>query len=255
MKAAYKSDIGYVRAVNEDRAVVRTGLGGYDLAIVADGMGGHQAGEIASQMAIETIQDKLHAIHSGMTDEQIERQLTEAIASANDSIYDYAQQLTHLHGMGTTVVAVLASKESLLIGHIGDSRAYLVRGDSIVQLTEDHTLVGELLRSGQISKEEAEHHPRRNILTRALGTEPGTPIDIRRLPWSSGDVLLLCSDGLSGLVESEDICAIAGGDLELADKADALIAHALAAGGDDNVTVVLLVNDANEPSGKRGEAD
>lgn len=254
MKAVYKSDIGYVRSVNEDRAVVQNDVGGLALAIVADGMGGHQAGEIASQMAIETIQEKLQTIHSGIGPEECERLLGEAIVGANVAIYEYASQITHLHGMGTTVVAALASEEWLLIAHIGDSRAYLIKGGDIAQLTEDHSLVNELLRSGQITKEEADRHPRRNVLTRALGTDMDTGVDIHRYPWSVGDVLLLCSDGLSALVDTGTIREVIDGGRELQDRADELVARALAAGGDDNVTVVLLENDADGLRGGRGDA-
>ncbi|MCG7213803.1 Stp1/IreP family PP2C-type Ser/Thr phosphatase [Paenibacillus mucilaginosus] len=247
LRLCYLSDIGRVRTVNEDRAVVKEDLNGWSLAIVADGMGGHQAGDIASQMAVELIQVGIQFLDAGVSSEERQRQLKSAIEVANEKVFEFASQREHYHGMGTTVVAALASPDRAVIAHIGDSRAYRIGGGRIEQLTEDHSLVNELVKSGQISREEASHHPRRNVLTRALGTEPTIEVDVQEVSWQKGDLLLLCSDGLCGLVDDERILEAASGPEELEEKARRLIKEALDAGGDDNVTVVLVANDGAGP--------
>jgi PPM family protein phosphatase len=246
MKMVSRTDIGKVRLVNEDRAAIHHELNGLSLAIVADGMGGHQAGDIASQMAIEIIEAQLQTIHWGMPVEECKQALKQAIEKANEDIYEFASQKENYHGMGTTVVAIIASQELLIIGHIGDSRAYKITNESITQLTEDHSLVYELVKNGQITLEEADHHPRRNWITRALGTEPGVEVDLYEYAWRPGETILICSDGLSGLVESSEIWNIVKSHANVEESAKKLIQGALDAGGDDNVTVVLLAHDNDE---------
>lgn len=245
LKSAFQSDVGRVRTVNEDRAVVKHDLGGLALAVVADGMGGHQAGDIASAMAVEHIQLELKHVSKRTPLEERSALLRAAVEAANYHIYSLASRQDQYHGMGTTIVAVLADEESAVIAHIGDSRAYLLRDGEIEQLTEDHSLVNELLKSGQITREEAESHPRRNVLTRALGTEPSIQVDVRSIAWQTGDVLLLCSDGLSGYVDAKRLASLALGSGELAERAKCLVKEALESGSDDNVTVMLL---SNEPA-------
>lgn len=254
MKMVSRTDIGKVRLVNEDRAAIHHDLNGLSLAIVADGMGGHQAGDIASQMAIEMIADELQSIHWGMSVEACKQVLKEAIEKANEKIYEFASGQESYHGMGTTVVAIIASQELLIIGHIGDSRAYKITGESITQLTEDHSLVYELVKNGQITIEEADHHPRRNWITRALGTEPGVEVDLYEYAWRPGDIVLICTDGLSGLVDSGDILRIVKSHERMEDAAEQLIQSALDEGGDDNVTVVLLAHD-HDSDEKRGDGN
>jgi serine/threonine protein phosphatase PrpC len=168
--------------------------------------------------------------------------LREAVEEANLQIYELSQSRDHLSGMGTTVVAILATEASLTVAHIGDSRAYLCREGEIIRLTEDHSLVYELMKSGQLTREEAERHPRRNVLTRALGTETKVEADIREHVWQHGDIVLICSDGLNGMVPDARLCDILQAEEDLEQKADFLVHTALEAGGDDNVTVVLLEN-------------
>jgi protein phosphatase len=245
LNIANKTDIGRIRLVNEDRSVVQNDLNGFVLAIVADGMGGHQAGDVASQMAIEVIQEHLQALEKDMSVDMCKAALQIAIEKANQAIYEFAQSKEQYHGMGTTVVAILANEEFLAIGHIGDSRAYLITADQIVQLTEDHSLVSELLRSGQITREEANHHPRRNVLTRALGTDGNVEVEVGHFGWQTDDIVLICSDGLSGQLDSNALLNILHMEHDLHWKADQLVTEALNAGGDDNISVILL---ANEPS-------
>ncbi|MCZ8511428.1 Stp1/IreP family PP2C-type Ser/Thr phosphatase [Paenibacillus filicis] len=244
LKMAYQSDIGRVRQVNEDRAIVQEDLNGLTLAIVADGMGGHQAGDIASQMAVELIQQQLQSMNRGTPLDQRQRELKAAIEAANEKIFEFASGRENYHGMGTTVVAVVSDENTAVIAHIGDSRAYRIHGDRIEQLTEDHSLVNELVKSGQITPEEADHHPRRNVLTRALGTEPSIEVDVREMVWEPGDLLLLCSDGLSALLTRDQLLALANAEGELDDKVKRLVTGALDAGGDDNITVVLMAHAA-----------
>jgi serine/threonine protein phosphatase PrpC len=242
MKTASHTDIGRVRTVNEDRAFVQEDLNGYVLAIVADGMGGHKAGDIASQMAVDLIQSEMQSIPHGASVEERKDRLKAAVELANEKIFAFASERENYHGMGTTVVAVLADERSVVIGHIGDSRVYRLNSQGIEQLTEDHSLVNELVKSGQITREEAGHHPRRNVLTRALGTESSIEVDVQNISWTSGDTLLLCSDGLSSLIGLEDLTAIVSGEQPLEYKVHQLVEAALEAGGDDNVSVVLVSN-------------
>lgn len=252
MRVANRSDVGLIRMVNEDRAAAIPEHNGYSLAIVADGMGGHQAGDIASQMAIETVQEELKvSLQPGMDAQQRANAIEQAVLRANHNIYEEASQKEHLSGMGTTVVVTVANHQELVIGNIGDSRAYLLEQSGIRQLTEDHSFVNALVKSGQISEEEAEHHPRRNFLTRALGTDEEVTVDIIHSTWREKDIVLLCSDGLSGAVSQSRMQAILQSELDLNGKAEQLIDEALQAGGDDNITVVLLENESKTPDEAR----
>lgn len=243
METVFKTDIGRIRVVNEDRVLVDNNLNGFTLAVVADGMGGHKAGDVASQMAIELIHQELQLLHAEMSvDERMEKIKT-AVSKANEAIYTIAVNQEQYHGMGTTVVLVLVSTDGLIVAHIGDSRIYKWSGEYISQLTEDHSLVNELLKSGQISQDEAIHHPRRNVLTRALGTEEITDLEIQHLHWEPNDLLLLCSDGLSGFVDKDQMIEILRTDHGLEWKVNRLVDRALETGGDDNITVILLAND------------
>jgi serine/threonine protein phosphatase PrpC len=203
-------------------------------------MGGHQAGDIASQMAVDVVQRELQRLSPAMSAAECESALRQAIEIANSDIYEFALGKENYHGMGTTIVAVIAGRDTAIVGHIGDSRVYLIDGASIVQLTEDHSLVNELVKNGHITAAEAVHHPRRNVIIRALGTDPTVEADIRIVPWKDGDMLLLCSDGLHDLVDDNTIYEIARGEPDLDRLAVRLIHSALDAGGDDNVTVIAM---------------
>ncbi|ACT02381.1 MULTISPECIES: Stp1/IreP family PP2C-type Ser/Thr phosphatase [unclassified Paenibacillus] len=243
MITANRSDVGRIRHINEDRSWVGQLDNGITLAIVADGMGGHQAGDVASQLAVNTFRDMLEksASKADLSMQEGKMLIRQALVMANDVVYDMASRNEQYYNMGTTIVAALYKEQQLIIGHIGDSRAYLITADGIAQLTEDHTLVNELVKSGQISLEEAAHHPRRNVITRAVGTDAQVEVDIYTAALSDNDVLLLCSDGLTNMVSDEEMLqTVREEGLGLDDKADRLIQLALQAGGDDNVTVVLL---------------
>ncbi|MFC5401857.1 Stp1/IreP family PP2C-type Ser/Thr phosphatase [Cohnella soli] len=254
MKTVLRSHVGKVRQVNEDKAWSGRLAGGLTVAIVADGMGGHRAGDVASAMAVDSLVQSLQAVGATLTVASGAEALREMVREANRAIFETASLNDQYHNMGTTVVVALLDGSSGIIAHIGDSRAYRLRAGRLEQLTEDHTLVNELTKSGQISAEEAARHPRRNVLTRALGTDQDVKADIDSIDWHAGDVLLLCSDGLSGLVESTDMSATIGEtNVQLEQRAQKLIDLAMAAGGDDNITVVLVTDDDGWPSAAGGE--
>jgi serine/threonine protein phosphatase PrpC len=252
MKTAFRTDVGQIRSINEDRAVITELPNGWLLAVLADGMGGHQAGDVASQSAVDRLASELAQLESGRPDGELRDHLRETIARANAYIHAQSVSRPELAGMGTTLVAALASPERVFIAHVGDSRAYLLRGDELVQLTEDHSLVNELVRSGQISPEEAKAHPQRNVLTRALGTEPFVAPDLHELEWSAGDLLLLCTDGLTNMINDADILGTLKSGTDLDAMAERLVEQALEAGGSDNVSVILVRNE-KEDGGEGGD--
>lgn len=247
MESAIQTHIGCVRQTNEDAGTIQTYGDGWTLAIVADGMGGHQAGEVASQMAVASICDHMRIIHDRMTPDELQRTLRDAIQAANQKVLAYAEAHPECRGMGTTIVAALMNAQFGVLAHIGDSRIYRYSSGILQQITSDHTLVNELLRSHQITQDEAANHPRRNVLTRALGTDQTVKADFSILHWDEGDMLLLCSDGLSGKISGEMIADIVGvGEGSLTQMAETLIARALEAGGEDNITVILLRNQTED---------
>lgn len=250
MLTANRSNIGR-RPINEDQSWVGQLSNGVTLAIIADGMGGHQAGEVASQLAVDVFRGALerNASKPELTEQEGKMLIRQAISEANETIYAMASGDERYHNMGTTIVAALLRANNVIIGHVGDSRAYKLTKNSIELLTMDHSLVNELVKSGQLTEEEAANHPRRNVLTRAVGTDPHVEIDVQALELSSEDILLLCSDGLTNMVSEQQMLDVAASGEELESKADHLIQLALEAGGDDNITVVLL----QEPAGMKRE--
>lgn len=231
MRIEAVSDTGLVRKGNEDCYLINKSLG---LFAVADGMGGHEAGEVASFLAVKTLEKTIENEQDG------DGALAAAIQAANSEIYFQAQQESSLAGMGTTLTAVYCHDGKVSIGHVGDSRAYLIRNSQATLLTRDHSLVNELILSGQISEEEAENHPHRHIVTRALGTEPKVEIDILSPVIEQGDCLFLCTDGLSNLVKAEEIVQTVENSDSLADALVLLKQLALERGGFDNITALVI---------------
>ncbi len=223
-----RTDTGRQRRGNEDAAYARA-----PLFVVADGMGGAQAGEVASQIAVETFQQGLS--DSGAPAER----LVARILEANERIHALSQAERERHGMGTTLTAAYLDDAQVTIAHVGDSRAYMFRDGELRRLTKDHTLVGALVEEGKLTEEEAEHHPQRSIITRALGPEASVEVDTWTYAARSGDVLLLCSDGLTSMISEKRIAEILGDAPTLSSAADRLIREANEAGGRDNITVVL----------------
>lgn len=250
MNCVFVTDVGRVRSVNEDCTWVDQLESGYTLAIVADGMGGHQAGDIASRMAVDIITEDLGSLPAGLSAEACGEELKKAILHANEAVFRKASKHVEYHSMGTTVVAGIFAGRDGVIAHIGDSRAYHFRHGQLVQLTDDHSLVNELLKNNQISAEEATMHPHRNVVTRALGTDEQVEVDLNRVSLEPGDILLLCSDGLSNYVTPEQMALTLGSeDLGLQGRADRLLQLALNAGGDDNISVALLEQHEDAGSG------
>jgi len=230
------SDIGLVRGTNEDSYICEPP----HLFVVADGMGGHVAGEIASKLAATTISRYIEE-NAGVNN--YEELLKQAIIQANTSIYQLSQSKEDFNGMGTTVTAVYVDGDTLYWGHVGDSRIYLLRSREFSQITNDHSLVWELVQSGNITRAEAQIHPKRNMLTRAVGTSCLIKIDTGVLIWESGDILLMCTDGLTNMVSEQDIYnLIKDGQGNFQSIVQQLIVQAKKAGGFDNITTILLKN-------------
>lgn len=222
------TDPGRRRRQNEDAYVVQP-----PLFAVADGMGGAQAGEIASRIAASALRD------SGT--EAGEDAVAALIQEANRRVYEAAASDDARAGMGTTVTAALVEADSVRIGHVGDSRAYRARDGALQQLTEDHSLVAELVRSGKLSPEEADVHPQRSVITRVLGTDPEVDVDTFEVEARPGDVFMICSDGLTSMVEDEAILALLGRPgRTLEQRAHSLVDAANRGGGEDNITVILF---------------
>lgn len=238
MITAYKTDVGLLRKNNEDRLYVDNELG---LLIVADGMGGHQAGEVASQIAIDTIPSmlKLKAVGNA----QIQKQILAALFKANKEILIAVEKNPSFKEMGTTVVLALCRGDNIYIAHVGDSRAYLVRQNEIICLTEDHSIVNNLLKAGKITHEEARNHYHSHIITQALGSQSNLVPDVNSFTWSKGDYLLLCSDGLTDMVRDNRIKEVILKKGSLQKKVDKHIKMAKAQGGKDNITVILAYRD------------
>ncbi|MBI3358033.1 MAG: Stp1/IreP family PP2C-type Ser/Thr phosphatase [Nitrospirae bacterium] len=237
--AVGSSDIGLVRAKNQDVFGIFPEL---NLAIVADGMGGRPAGEVASKMAMEAICELLvnakEAEGVSLFDLSY---LSKAISYANKKIFDASEKSKLYRGMGTTLVAALVHSEEVLIGFVGDSRAYLHRDGVLTQITEDHSVTNEYIRAGMITREEAKTHPLKHVISRGVGVEPTISSETFKKSAQAGDIFLLCTDGLSNMVDAEEINFILKknkGNLSLA--MSTLIERAKEAGGRDNITVVLV---------------
>jgi protein phosphatase len=239
MEFTFRTDIGRVRSHNEDSGGVFKNNVGL-LAVVADGMGGHRAGDVASAMSTNYFRELWEEEHTITSVLEAERWLAEHFDILNKELYDHAQQNEECHGMGTTLVVALCTDEFISIAHVGDSRAYIYNEFGFQLKTNDHSLVQELVRNGQISEEEAEHHPRRNVLLRALGTEKEIKIDITTLQVEDNQFVLLCSDGLTNKLSGDDLKWHLDEEKALHEKAEQLIKLANERGGEDNITVAIV---------------
>jgi protein phosphatase len=251
IRSAGKSDVGRVREQNEDSYLVSDELG---LFVVADGMGGHLGGHMASSLAVKTIGEVIgnrrEEILQGATVEPLEtapvpRILADAVRAACAAIYDTAQNDAELQGMGTTVTAMMALAGRAFIAHVGDSRCYLQRGERVVQITDDHSLVNEQIKAGLITREQARSSRLKNIITRSVGFERDVAVDTFALPLQPNDRFLLCSDGLANFVDDTEI-GLALASMPIGDVPGKLIDLANERGGDDNITVVCLTADATQ---------
>jgi serine/threonine protein phosphatase PrpC len=235
-RAVGVTDVGRVRDHNEDGFMVDDSLG---LVALADGMGGHRAGEVASAAALDALRI---AFGAGS-------RIDDAVAAANDIVYEQSLANDTLRGMGTTLTAAAFGVDgTLLLGHVGDSRAYLLRDDSLERVTTDHSLVEELIEAGEITREEAETDSRRSMITRAIGLEPGVLVDLETVELREGDRLLLCSDGLTDMVREQEVAELLRSEHDPAAAAQRLVDAANDAGGVDNITVVVVdLEEGGEP--------
>ena len=236
---SYRTDIGKVRLTNEDQAIALTNASGNILLVVCDGMGGQNKGDLASSLAINTIVASFKDRKGFLNNYFAKLWVGSVIKEANRCIYEQSQNNPAYHGMGTTITLLLIIKDIAILGHVGDSRCYFLKNHhELVQITEDQTYVGYLLRTGQITAEEALTHPKRHVLMNALGIYPSASVDIKVFPYLN-ETVLLCSDGLYNNVPHEDITAIVKGEDSIEQKVNELIAIGNKNGGSDNIAVVL----------------
>ena len=238
MKFAIKSDVGQRRKVNEDTAGYFESKNNIPLMMVCDGIGGHNAGEVASSMALMTIGQAWKKMELDDI-EEIYQWLIHKIEEANNDILLRSTQYEDLYGMGTTLVAACVIGNQLMIANVGDSRAYVLRNFQLKQLTEDQSLVNALLKSGEITPEEAENHPNKNIVTQSLGVTSAVEIDFVRMTVKDEDILLLCSDGLSDMLSLEEIRNVMNHYSDIEKQVEKAVEAANEAGGRDNITVAI----------------
>lgn len=228
-----RTDVGRNRDINEDSYLAKD-----NIFAVADGMGGHLAGEVASDIALNAVQRNLKKINDPP------EQIKHAFKIANSRVINYAKRNIGHYGMGTTLTLALLNGEDLWIGHIGDSRAYLFSKGKLKQITEDHSLVAHLVKQGEINAQEADHHPKRHVITKAIGSQPAIDPDIFSIKIGKGDRLLLCTDGLTTMLEDGEILTVINNP-DPSEAAKELVARANTRGGHDNITVVIA--DIGEP--------
>jgi protein phosphatase len=244
---AARTDVGVVRSGNEDTYLMASDRG---LFVVADGMGGHAAGEVASEMAARLVAERFAPVR-GMSDDELMAQMVGAIRAANAAIFERTLQEHDKRGMGTTATAMALLPRRYLIGHVGDSRAYVLRGGALNQLTKDHSYVQEQVDAGRLSPEEARVHPYANVITRCVGSSGDVVPDLYVGTLEPDDLILLASDGLTGMIEDADMQAILEADVSLEELVDRLIAEANRRGGLDNITVILVrIEEVSPPTGE-----
>jgi PPM family protein phosphatase len=243
MQIAFQTDVGMVRKHNEDSGEVFT-KGEHFLAVIADGMGGHKAGDIASQEALKVIKAAWVQFEENMGN--FKDWIQNVLRDTNKHIFEFSQVNPETRGMGTTIVAALGTDKEVTVAHIGDSRCYLYSNGDLKRVTDDHSLVQELVKSGQITEDEAEIHPRRNMIMKAVGTDETVEAELNVITWKTGDYLLLCSDGLSDKVSFKKIKEALDSSAEtVAEKVEKLITWAKDAGGEDNITAILIQNSSD----------
>lgn len=241
MQYGVVTDIGMCRRINEDNYYISDDEK-FPYAIVADGMGGHKAGEVASMMVVEIIENHLKEnLNEELDYVEAGEVVRQAFIAANSAIYNHAKEHFKVMGMGTTTTLAMIYQGKIITAHVGDSRAYKI-GEEIEQITKDHSYVQELVSRGEISKEMAKNHPKKNYITRAMGVEPIVKVDVSIRPYNN-EIIVLCSDGLTNCVEDEEIMAYIKDSATLQDGAEELVKLANSRGGRDNITVVALVKE------------
>ncbi len=244
MKAFGVSDIGLMRKINEDALYFQkqSVKGKPFICVIADGMGGHNAGEIASRMAVTQMVEfyKNEMININCSINRYISLINEGFASVNKNIFIESACNKKYSGMGTTLIVTLIIDKTMIVGHVGDSRVYFIRDGNIKKITTDHSYVAELVKNGTIKPEEANSHPQKNLITRAVGTEQEIKVDINTLDLKNGDYILMCTDGLSNMIKEEEIINTVLLDKGLEDKCNILIKTANEKGGHDNATVIII---------------
>ena len=240
MRAYGKTDVGRVRENNQDAFICGRLSDDALFVVVCDGMGGANGGNVASALAVKVISDRIMDVYrEGLASASVRNLLESAIAAANVEIFDTAMADLELRGMGTTVVAAILDGRALYLAHVGDSRAYLAGPERLEQLTRDHSIVQAMVEKGQLTQDEAKNHPRKHFITRALGVEETVECDYMELTVPEQSRLLICTDGLTNMVESEDIFALVQSG-EASEAPERLIHAANMAGGSDNITAVVI---------------
>lgn len=256
MKSFGKTNIGLVRKVNEDAFYYQRQYeyGKPYLCIIADGMGGHNAGEVASRMAVTEINkfiEKNLNRQEYYSLKDYEDLIKEAFLHANEEVYKKSMDSKECVGMGTTLTAVLIIEYNMIIGHVGDSRVYIIRNESMKRITSDHSYVAELIKNGTIKPEEANKHPQKNLITRAIGTGESIDVDINVLDIKNGDYILMCTDGLSNMLNEDEILNVVKSDKKIEERCSELIDLANNKGGYDNITVIVVEVDEGGASNDR----
>ncbi|WP_152656437.1 Stp1/IreP family PP2C-type Ser/Thr phosphatase [Oceanobacillus sp. CFH 90083] len=245
MKGLFLTHCGQVRNHNEDAGGVFENKSSQPIAVIADGMGGHQAGDVASMLAVENIKNRWEETERVEHPDDMEQWFQQTIKATNEQIYQKSQENKQLEGMGTTLVAAAMVGNLLTIAHIGDSRLYIARGTQFEQLTEDHSFVNELVKRGEITEGDAEVHPYKNYIIRALGTDQEVDTDVKTLTWEAGDRLLLCSDGLSDKLSQTELAQFITADKGMDEIGQQLIDLANQRGGEDNISLILITHDGS----------
>lgn len=241
MKYAAKTDRGLVRELNEDCYRIIAGDDSNCCAfIVADGMGGHKCGELASRVAVEYISDSIKSDAKNLfSSENLSEDLRRIVEGTNAAVYQKSIELPEAAGMGTTLTMAVVTSSNVTVAHVGDSRLYIVRDGKISKVTEDHSYIEELIKKGTITRDEAENHPQKNVITRAIGSSHEIDIDMINLTVESDDILILCTDGLTNMVSADHIME-AVKENEPQEACEQLVEAAKGNGGDDNITVIVI---------------
>ncbi len=245
MKAYYLSDTGKVRTHNEDSVMIIKNLSGEYLMVVADGMGGHKAGEVASSIVVNGLTEKFKNLETIGDKENAVSWIRENVGLLNDDIFKYTDEFPESKGMGTTLVLAVVTDKYILFGNVGDSSGFVMKDKVLYKVTKDHTLVNLLVETGELTKEEAINHPRKNVLMRALGANNPIDVDIFDVDMKS-DAILLCSDGLTNMLTFDQIQKVLNSDLTMEEKIVKLIKKSNLRGGTDNVSIAYLEKESGE---------
>ena len=245
MKAYYLSDTGKVRTHNEDSVMIIKNLSGEYLMVVADGMGGHKAGEVASSIVVNGLTEKFKNLKTVGDKENAVSWIRENVGLLNDDIFKYTDEFPESKGMGTTLVLAVVTDKYILFGNVGDSSGFVMKDKVLYKVTKDHTLVNLLVETGELTKEEAINHPRKNVLMRALGANNPIDVDIFDVDMKS-DAILLCSDGLTNMLTFDQIQKVLNSDLTMEEKIVKLIKKSNLRGGTDNVSIAYLEKESGE---------